>query len=916
MQKIFVIDASGYLYSSYFAIRNMTNAKGESTNALFGFIRSVLKLIKDFHPEYIVCVFDGPRNGLKREKIYPEYKAHRSAAPQDLFYQITWAEQFCNLIGIPYLNIPEVEADDTMGCVAKWAETEGAEVFLCTSDKDMCQLVNERIHLLNTRKDNLIIGPAEVEQIHGVSPDKIIDLLAMTGDSSDNIPGLPGVGPKTAVALLKQFDSLDNLLAHPEKLANEKKRASIIENSEKARLSKRLVTLDLNVDIPLSQEFYVLKPPLTSELKSFYSKMSFHSLMKELDVYHQGIFKETQATTQAKTYATQGTFNFELPREKQNEIPEEVSSYILVDDEKSLNELVEFLQAQKEICIDTETTHTQPIKAELIGIGISVEPDRAWYIPANGSLGLNPIIKTLKPLFENPKIGFYGHNVKYHYHVLGNYDIHIANICFDTLLASYLLNSHNRQHSLEHLLLQYFGKIKISINDLVGKGKKLISMREVPIEKMCTYVCEEVEYSCRLKNTLEKELKERNLVKLMQEIELPLLKVLAGMERRGIFLDVPCLNKQAKEIQGQIQALEQEIYKLAGEVFNINSPQQLSNILQNKLNITLPKKTATGYSTNADILEDLKDRHPIFNVILEYRTLEKLRSTYLENLPKEVFPKTHRIHCTFNQSVTATGRLSCQDPNLQNIPVRSEAGRKIREAFRPQKEGWSYLAADYSQVELRILAHLSEDPNLIQAFSNNEDIHTFTASTIFNIPLTEVTKEQRHKAKAVNFGLIYGQQAFGLAKELRIDVKEAAAIIEMYFKRYKNVKEYLEFSKEQARKTGKAVTFTGRERSIPEINSKNGQLRMLAERLAVNTPIQGTQADLIKLAMLSIDKKLSQANFAGYLILQIHDELIFEIPDNEISALDSLVREAMENVLKLKVPLIVDIILGKNWKEC
>lgn len=898
MQKIFIIDASGYLYSSYFAIRNMTNAKGESTNALFGFIRSVLKLIKDFQPSHLVAVFDGPRNGIKREKIYPEYKAHRTAAPQDLYYQISWAQEFCTLMGIPFLNIPEVEADDTMGTIAKWSAEMGSEAYICTSDKDMCQIVNGHVHLLNTRKDNYIIGPSQVEEIHGVPPDKIVDLFAMIGDASDNIPGIPGVGPKTALALLKQFGSLDNMLAHSEEIESEKRRAAIVENKENALLSRSLVALDLNVDIPASEDFYLIKSPHSQEVKSFYTQMNFLSLLKEFEAY------------------SQKTFDFEMPSSIQAETTLLQSNYVLVDNQKSLSDMVEILKKQKRICFDTETTQIRPITAELVGIGFCFEPEHAWYVPVNGSLDAAFVLEALKPLFENPAIGFYGHNVKYDYHVLANHGVKIANICFDSLLASYLLNSHNRQHSLDQLALQYFGKVKIPISDLIGKGKKAVTMREVPLEKVCEYCCEDADYACRLMLTLEKELKERSLEKLMYEIELPLLKVLVGMERHGIFLDIPYLNQMSYDVQGQIRSLEQEIYKQGGEVFNINSTQQLSNILQNKLHIKLPKKTATGYSTNADILEDLKDQHPIFNSILEYRTLEKLRSTYIENLPKEVNPATHRIHCTFNQSVAATGRLSCQDPNLQNIPVRTEIGIRIREAFRPQKKDWSYLAADYSQVELRLLAHLSEDPSLIKAFCNNEDIHAYTAATIFNVPLTEVTKEQRYKAKAVNFGIVYGQQAFGLAKELRIDVKEAAAIIDMYFKRYHHVKDYLEFCKEQSRKSGKAVTFTGRERSIPEINSRNGQLRMLAERLAVNTPIQGSQADLIKLAMLAIDHKLSSGNYAGFMILQIHDELIFEVPDEEIHALTPLVKESMQNVMNLKVPLIVNIAIGKNWKEC
>lgn len=896
MEKIFIIDASGYLYSSYFAIRNMSNSRGESTNALFGFIRSVQKLIKDFHPQHIVAVFDGPRNAKKRVEIYSEYKAHRSATPQDLPYQIDWAREFCTLVGIPHLNIPEVEADDTMGAVAVWAKEQHATAYLCTSDKDMSQLVDERIFMLNTRKENQIIGIKEVEEIYGAHPTKMIDLLAMTGDTSDNVPGIPGIGPKTASALLQQFGSLDEMLAHPEKITGDKKRDLVIEHAEKARLSRRLVTIDLSVNIPITADYYKLKSPDTHRLKAFYSDKNFNSLIKEL---------ETSNVLLAPIKGIQGEL-----------FPTKVSNYLLVDDEVELQKLMTFLSKQKEICFNTETTDLNPLRAELVGIGFCVAPHKAWYVPVNGQLGLQKVRNALKLLFEDTSIGFYGHSIKYDLHVLANYDIHVANICFDTLIGSYILNSHNRQHSLDALSLQYFGKVKIPITDLIGKGKHEISMREVAIDKICAYCCEDVDYTARLKAILEREIKDRNLEKLMQTVELPLLKVLAKMERHGIFLDTHNLKHTSQAILKQIEELENEIYALAGEEFNLNSPKQLSHILQDKLGIPLPKKTATGFSTNAEILEDLKDKYPIAGVILEYRTLEKLRSTYLEKLTDEINPKTHRIHCNFNQTVAATGRLSCQDPNLQNIPVRTEVGRKIREAFRPQQPGWSYLASDYSQIELRLLAHFSEDPTLMKAFNMQEDIHASTAATILGVQIEQVTKEQRYQAKAVNFGIIYGQQAFGLARELKIDVKTASAFIETYFARFSNVKQYIEASKDRARKTGKAVTFIGRERTIPEINTKNVPLRQLAERLAVNTPLQGTAADLIKLAMLKIDSELTRRSMKSYMILQIHDELIFEVPDEEIEELSVLVKECMQGVFKLKVPLIVDITLGKNWKEC
>ncbi|WP_232044368.1 DNA polymerase I [Neochlamydia sp. S13] len=893
MNDIYIIDASGYIYRSYFAIQNITNHQGESTNALFGFIRSVSKLIIDFQPYHLVAVFDGPRSINARTSIYADYKAHRPDMPPDLLYQIQWAREYCALRGIPILNIPEVEADDTMGSIAVWAsQQQQAKAYICTSDKDMCQLVNDQVFILNTFKDNLIMGAQEIETVYGVPPHKIIDFLAITGDASDNIPGLSGFGPKTASALLQQFGSLEYILAHPEEIPGKKKQETLIQEAEKALLSKQLVTVNTHVSIPREESFYRLIPCQKEQLKSFYISKNFNSLLKELE-------KEIPSSNPLGLSAS-----------------DEQVAYQCVDDEESLNALVGELMLQKEICFDTETTSIHALKAELIGIGLCYQPSQAWYVPVNGQLGLEKVVQTLKPLFENSSIGFYGHNVKYDLHVLSLYGIQVANITFDTILASYLLNSHRRQHSLDTLSLEYFGKVKISIHSLIGKGKKAITMREVPLEQVMAYCCEDVDFTCRLKKVLKKQLQERKLYSLLNNVELPLLKVLLEMERQGIYLDKEFLKNFSIKVTAQIRVLEKEIYLMAGEEFNLNSPKQMSDILFNKLGIQPPKKTATGNSTSAEVLEFLQHQYPIASKLMEYRMLEKLRSTYVETLPLEVNPKTHRIHCTFNQSVAATGRLSCQDPNLQNIPVRTQWGIQIRQAFRPEKSGWSFLAADYSQIELRLLAHLSEDPTLLEAFQSNQDIHLRTAAAIFNVPLEHVTKEMRYQAKTVNFGVIYGQGPFGLSQTLGIDVKDAKLFIEMYFKQYSKVKEYLESVKESVRKLGKAVTLTGRERLIPEINSKNMQIRAAAERLAVNAPIQGTAADLIKLAMIQINERLHKERKLGYMVIQIHDELIFELPDFEILSIEPMVREIMQNVFKLKVPLIVDISIGKNWKEC
>lgn len=882
MKDLYLLDASGFLYRSYFAIPSMTNEKGESTNALFGFIRSYLKLIKDFGPESVVAVFDGPKGGILREKIYPEYKAHRVSGPDDFYHQIQWARDFCDLIGLPYLNVPEVEADDTIASVVKWAENQADKIFICTSDKDLFQLVTDKVNILNTHKDNLIVDPDKVKEIFGVSPDQIKDLLSIMGDSSDNIPGLSGFGPKTAAALLNEFHSLDYILAHPEKISGKKKQETLVKEKDLALISRELVTLNTHVNVPHDESFYHLKQPQFPELKQFYQDMSFSSLLKEI---------ETSLPTGRK----------------------EKTSYHLVDTEEEFNELLNTLVKQKTLCIDTETTDLRPLQAELVGIGFCFSSKEAWYVPVNGNLGKERVLKGIKPILENPNIGFFGQNIKYDLHVLENEGIKITNLVFDTMLASYLLNAHRRQHSLDQLALDYFGKVKIPITDLIGKGKKQISMLAVPLKDVANYCCEDVDYTFRLKQVLEKELEERGLTHLLTEMELPLLRVLAKMERKGIFLDTQHLKEISYPIMEKIKEIQQEIYLLAEEEFNLNSPKQLSQILFIKLGIPSPKKT---HSTNADVLTFIQNDYPIAEKILEYRTLEKLRSTYIDILPTQVNPKTERIHCTFNQTVAATGRLSCQDPNLQNIPIRTEIGRKIREAFRPAKEGYSYLSADYSQVELRILAHFSEDPNLLAAFQNNEDIHAHTASIIYGIPIESVTKEMRYQAKAVNFGLMYGQQAYGLAQELGLDHGEAKAFISDYFKLYPKVKDFIENCKEFARKTGKAVTYTGRERPLPEIHSKNIQLRHAAERLAVNTPIQGTEADLVKLAMLKVDHIIEKNHLHTDLILQIHDELIFELPDTEIEILKPLVKEAMMHVFALKVPLIVDIQVGKNWKEC
>lgn len=878
MKKLYIIDAVNFLFRSYYAIKPMTNSQGEATHALFGFIRSVYKLINDFSPDYLIAVFDGPDNKQKRTAIYADYKIHRKGMPDDLVPQLGKAIQWCELAGIPSLSVPGVEADDTMGSIALWAEKQGIKVFLCSSDKDLCQLVDDHVLMIQPHKDNLLVDKKKVEEIYGVTPKQIIDYLAIVGDSSDNIPGIEGFGPKTASLLLQEFGTLDHILAHPEKVPGAKKQETLKNSKEVALLSRQLATIDTTIDFPREETFFHLKEPHRETLQAFYQQMHFLSLLKEME---PGPSHKT---------------------------PMEEGDYTLIQESEALESLMQMLEKEKEICLDVESTHVRPLLAKLVGIGIGVNPGKAWYIPFK-EFSRGPLAK----LLSQKEISFFGHNIKYDLHVLQNENLPLPHVSFDTILSSYLLTPQNQRHNLDQLSLERFEKVKIPIEDLIGKGKNQISMADVPLEKITTYCCQDVDYTIRLKHLFEKELAEKGLMPILKEIEIPLLPVLLKMERRGIYIDTQILKSMSQELSQAIHQIENEVYHLAGETFNINSPKQLSKILFEKMGIHPPKKTATGFSTRADVLEELQSDVPLVGKILEYRTLEKLRSTYVDALPEEINPTTGRIHCTFNQSVAATGRLSCQDPNLQNIPIRTPEGRKIRTAFKPQNSDWSFLSADYSQIELRLLAHLSEDPTLIKAFQEGEDIHAYTASLVFGVPLKEVTPEMRHKAKAVNFGILYGQQAFGLSQGLKIDYHEAAAFIETYFKRYSHVREFLEFCKESARKTGNAVTLTGRQRPIPEIHNKNPQLRAAAERLAINTPLQGTAADLIKVAMIQIDAHLKADE---HLLLQIHDELVFEAPDAQINTLAKPVKFLMENVMKLKIPLEVKISIGKNWGMC
>ncbi|MCY3974810.1 MAG: DNA polymerase I [Simkaniaceae bacterium] len=881
MENLYILDAVSFLFRAYHAIRNMTNREGRATGALFGFIRSVRKVIKDFHPTHLVAVFDGRDNRRSRTAIYERYKENRARMPEDLFDQFLLALKFCEYSGIPYLAEPGTEADDVIGVIAKWAEKQGGKVFICSEDKDLAQLVSDTTLMIHVHKENRIVDRGEVERLYGVEPEQIVDYLALMGDRSDNIPGIPGFGAKTAASLLRKHGTLDRILADPEGLTTASQAEKIKRHRESALLSRRLATLIPDLPCPEEEGWYALKTPDEQQLVSLYKEMDFASLLKE----------SGRAGSEVTT------------------------DYRIVESLSALKALVEELSGAKRVVFDTETTSLRLMEARLIGIGFCKEEGKAYYVPVYGALEREVVMEHVRALFADDNIEWIGHNLKYDCHVLCNHDIPLPRIAFDTMLASYLLQPGANRHGLDFLVLAKFDKVKTSIGELIGTGKNRKPLREVPVAEVGAYCCEDADYTFRLYVRLREEIAVAKLESLLYDVEQPLIPVLLAMERQGVYVDKGKLHRMSCSLYERISRVEREIRELAQESFNIRSTKQLREVLFTKMAIDTGKRKA---STGADVLEAIRHKHPIVGKILEFRKLDKLRSTYVDSLPSEIDPKTGRIHPTFMQTVTATGRLSCRDPNLQNIPTRSQLGKKIREAFRPDPEEGSYLSADYSQIELRLLAHMSRDTGLVAAFRNDEDVHVTTAAAIFGLPRSQVTAVQRFQAKSVNFGIIYGQQATGLAGELGISREEAATFITHYFKQYPGVYAFLEKCRERVRERGEATTLLGRRRPIPGIHSANSAVRSGAERLAVNTPLQGSQADIIKVAMIRIDTLMRDR--PATLILQVHDELIFELPgsltDAEMEDIRGVISETMSSVVSLSVPLKVNSKIGKNWAEC
>ena len=893
-KTFYLIDGSSYIFRAFFGIRQqLSTSKGFPTNALYGFINMLQKVIRDEKPDYLVIAFDSPEKTF-RHKIYPDYKANRDAPPKELSLQFPFFEPLVDAYGIPSIRQPGFEADDIIGTLSKKGEQEGLEVFIVSGDKDMMQLITPHVHMLDTMKNKKFMDKDVVEKF-GVGPGQVIEVMGLMGDSSDNIPGVTGVGPKTAGELIRKFGSIRSLYKRIDEVEKKKVKEKLERDKDSAFMSLELVTIDTEMNLDFDLNLMKLGKTDNGKLKKMFEEFEFVSFLDSSD----GDLSKS-----------------ELPKDKKV-----ISSkYKTILTEKDFIDLLKKLAIEKQFAFDLETTNKRPVWARAVGISFSFKEGDAYYIPLThrylgvpNQLSLEMVCEKLKPIFESKEIKKCGHNIKYDLIVLANEGIFLDGINFDTMIASYLLNPSSRTHGLDALSMEYFGHKNLTYKEIVGAGNKEIGFDEVDVELATEYAAEDSDMTWRLKAKLEPQL-ELPIFKLYQEIELPLLEVLAEIELNGIYVNQKKLIELSIKIEKELLDLEKEIYLLANEEFNINSPKQLSVILFEKLNLPVVKKTKTGYSTDVSVLELLAVDHKLPKQILCYRQLAKLKSTYVDALPKEILKKTGRVHTSFNQTIAATGRLSSSSPNLQNIPIRSEMGKEIRKAFEAEGER-VLLSSDYSQIELRILAHLSEDKVLINAFNKGEDIHARTAADVFGLSIGNVDEESRRMAKAVNFGIIYGLSAFGLSRQLNIGMKDAKNFINQYFALYSSVKGFMDKTISEARENGFTLTMYNRRRYLPDLTSSNRQVRESAERVAINSPIQGSAADLIKIAMIQLSLSIKKLNLKSKMILQVHDELVFECPIEEKKVMESIVRKEMEGVCKLLVPLVVDIGWGKNWNE-
>ncbi len=938
-KRLFLLDAYALIFRGYYAlIKNpRINSKGMDTSAIMGFMNSLFDVIRREKPDHLAVCFDKD-GSAERTELFPEYKANRDETPDAIRVAVPWIQQLLKAMHIPVIELSGLEADDIIGTLARQAEDQGYLVYMVTPDKDFGQLVTEHTFMYRpSRMGNgiEIWGIPEIKTRFGVErPEQVIDYLGMMGDSSDNIPGFPGVGEKTAQKLIAQFGSMENLLSNTDQLKGKLK--EIIEtHAELGKLSKKLATICTDCEVTFDEHDFELSMPDTQKVQEIFEELEFRRLKEQFLRLFSGEATAAAPVTSTETARQQaprmaGSGQFSLFGDDGQDTPEiaaysgrqtirEVSHHYQALTTPMARQLfLKNLMGRPRVCFDTETTSLDPLEAELVGIAFSWEAHKGYYLPfPEAREAAAELLEELRPFFEAQSIEKVGQNLKYDIKVLSKYGMEVRGPLFDTMLAHYLINPDMR-HNMDVLAETYLNYTPVPISELIGKkGKNQLSMRDVPLEEQTEYAVEDADITLQLAGHFEPELKESGTESLFAELEIPLLRVLADMELEGINLDSAFLKGLSVEMEGDIRKLEGEIYEQAGETFNIGSPKQLGDILYEKLRLVdKPKKTRTGqYSTAEDVLSGLAKEHPIVRMVLDYRGLTKLKSTYVDALPEQVAPSTGRVHTDYMQAVAATGRLSSNNPNLQNIPIRTTRGREIRKAFIPRSDEYRLLSADYSQIELRIIAALSEEDTMIESFKRGEDIHASTAAKVFQVPLEEVTREQRSNAKTVNFGIIYGVSAFGLSNQTDLSRSEAKELIDTYYKTYPKLRSYIDGQINFARENGYVQTVLGRRRYLKDINGSNAVVRGAAERNAVNAPIQGSAADIIKIAMIRIHRKLNEGSFRTRMLLQVHDELVFDVYKPELEAVSQLIKHEMEGAYQLAVPLVVEMGVGDNWLE-
>lgn len=906
-KKLFIVDGHAICYRAYFAFAQnpLMNSKGQNVSAIYGFFRMMLKLIEEQKPDYFIVAFDPTKKSFRFD-MYPEYKANRQKMPDDLRSQIEEIKEALPKFDIPVVVKEGFEADDLLGSFAKKFASNDCHVMIVTGDKDAYQLVNENVSIYANKKgisEFDLYGPAEVEAKLGVTPAQIIDYMALTGDSSDNVPGVHGVGEKTAQKLIAEYGSIEKIYESIDRIKG-KIGEKIASSKEMAFLSKKLVTIKTDIELDYSLEKIIY----TDINRAYASEFFLSHEMKSL----------------ANEFSSLESKNNSMISNKVHSIETSPHQYKIITAEEDLAHVIERIKKIGRVSVDTETTSVKPVDAEILGISLSVAEGEGWYVPlappqtlfgnSDGTLTKSEALLLLKPVLEDGSIKKCGQNIKYDIIVLGMEGIRVEGVVSDSMVASYLLDPTEHRHNLDDMALEYLSYKTITYEELTGKGKNSIPLSEVPTEKVSDYSCEDADIALRLCNYLEERIVKNSLQKLYNDIEIPLVSILAEIESTGVHIDSAYFLQLAKETDAKIYDLVEKIYSDAGETFNINSTKELSNILFEKLALKKVKKTKTGFSTDISVLEELDGSHPIVSKLIEYRTLAKLKGTYIDTLPTLISKKTGRIHTSFNQAIVATGRLSSSDPNLQNIPARDEFGSRIRKGF-VASDGWKIISADYSQIELRIAAHMSADENMMRAFRDGVDIHSLTASNVFDTPIDSLEPWMRRQAKIINFATIYGVSPYGLSKQADISIHDAAIFIDKYFATYPLFRTYIDKTVHFARENGYVETLFGRRRYIPEINSSAVFRREGAERIAINTPIQGSSADIIKKSMIDIFKILKDKKLKSRMILQVHDELVFESPDDEVESLSLFVKQCMENTVSLRIPLIVDINSGKSWGD-